>query len=223
MSDMPDQDPDLLAAEYVLGVLDPAEQDAARGRAAADPGFAGAVEAWNGRLAPLARLTPEAPPPPDLWDRIAASTGSGEVVAFPTSRRTLRFWQGGAAAALAIAAGLAAFIIVRPAPHQPAVAVLMPSNGAAVLLAYAMPNGDLMVRPAGTLAQTPPGRDMELWALPAGAARPHSMGVLPASGRDMGAMPPPGTRIMISLEPEGGSPTGQPTGPVIYAGQLRRL
>lgn len=223
MSDTPDEDPDLAAAEYAIGMLDGAEFDAARARAAADPGFGRAVEAWNGRLAPLARLAPEAPPPSDLWDRIAASTSSAKVVAFPASRRTLRFWQGGTAAALAIAAGLAAFTIVRPEPHQPAVAVLTPSNGPAVLLAYAMPNGDLMVQPMAALAQVPAGRDMELWALPKGAPRPHSMGVLPASGRDMGAMPPPGTRIMVSLEPAGGSPTGQPTGPMVYSGMLQRL
>ena len=33
----------------------------------------------------------------------------------------------------------------------------------------------------------------------------------------------PGTRIMVSLEPVGGSPTGLPTGPVLFAGTLERL
>jgi anti-sigma-K factor RskA len=26
--------------------------------------------------------------------------------------------------------------------------------------------------------------------------------------------------LLVSLEPKGGSPTGQPTGPVLYGGQL---
>ncbi len=222
MSDTPDQDPDLLAAEYALGALDGAERDAARGRAEDDPAFGRAVEAWNRRLAPLSRLTEDDDPPPDLWARIAASTSTATVIPLPAPRRTLRFWQSGAAAALAIAAGLAAFIVVRPPPPR-AVAVLMPANGASVLLAFAMPNGDLMVRPTGPLAQVPAGRDMELWALPAGATQPHSMGVLPAAGREIAGMPAMGTRILVSLEPEGGSPTGEPTGPVIYSGQLQRL
>ncbi len=222
MSDTPDQDPDLLAAEYALGVLGEADHEAARARAAADPGFARSVEAWDRRLSPLSRLVPDTAPPADLWERIAASTGSAKVVALPIPRRTVHFWQAGTAAALAIAAGLAAFIIVRPPPQQ-AVAILMPANAPAALLAYAMPNGHLMVRPSGALAHTPAGRDMELWALPEGATQPHSMGVLPATGRDMGGMPPPGTRILVSLEPVGGSPTGQPTGPVVYSGMLQRL
>jgi anti-sigma-K factor RskA len=29
--------------------------------------------------------------------------------------------------------------------------------------------------------------------------------------------------LAVSLEPEGGSPTGQPTGPVLYQGQLASL
>ena len=31
---------------------------------------------------------------------------------------------------------------------------------------------------------------------------------------------PPGTQLLVSLEPRGGSPTGQPTGPVLYGGRL---
>ncbi len=82
MSDTPDQDPDLLAAEYALGALDGAERDAARGRAEADPAFGRAVEAWNRRLAPLSRLTEDDDPPPDLWARIAASTSTARSSPF---------------------------------------------------------------------------------------------------------------------------------------------
>jgi anti-sigma-K factor RskA len=33
-------------------------------------------------------------------------------------------------------------------------------------------------------------------------------------------MPANGTQLLISLEPLGGSPSGAPTGPVVYAGML---
>jgi anti-sigma-K factor RskA len=38
-------------------------------------------------------------------------------------------------------------------------------------------------------------------------------------------MLPPGARVekaslAVSVEPEGGSPTGSPTGPVVYSGQI---
>jgi anti-sigma-K factor RskA len=157
-------------------------------------------------------------PPPELWDRIVAATGTAAVVAFP-ERRRLRIWQASTGVALAIAASLAAFIVLRPVP-EPRVAVLAPlSNGVPVLLATAEPNGTLNVRPNGTIA-VPSGRDLELWALAAGETKPRSLGVLPAGGRQLVASLPPGTQLLVSLEPRGGSPTGQPTGPVLYGGRL---
>lgn len=213
-------DPDLLAAEYALGTLDGEERITARARIEADAEFGSAVAAWERRLAPLSRLVQDVSPPPDLWARVAASSTTATVVVLPPKR--LRLWQATAAAALAIAAGLAAFIVVR-SPPQPVVAVLAPTNGASVLLAFAGPNGGFTVQPAGPLAQVPPGRDLELWELPSGALHPRSLGVLPASGRHLETAPAPGTRILVSLEPRGGSPSGQPTGPVLYSGQLQRL
>jgi len=39
----------------------------------------------------------------------------------------------------------------------------------------------------------------------------------------LAAMPASGTALLVSLEPPGGSPTGAPTGPVVYAGKLGQL
>ena len=279
MSETPDLD--LLAAEYVLGTLDGDEAAEAARLLATDTAFAAAVRGWEQRLAPLAAVVPPVPPPPGLWDRIAASTtaptatpapalteaitatasaasastmsasitsaasrsattvGSATTamsaetspaaaMTRPTTavvvplalRRRLRIWQASTAAALAIAASLAAFIVLRSPPPLD-VAVLTPRPGeGAVLLATAEPNGALSVRPDGTIA-VPNDRDLELWALAAGETRPRSLGVLPAAGgRLVVASLAPGTQLMVSLEPRGGSPTGQPTGPVLYAGQL---
>ena len=36
-------------------------------------------------------------------------------------------------------------------------------------------------------------------------------------------LPATGSTLAISIEPRGGSPTGQPTGPVVAAGTLERL
>ena len=227
MSDAPDRD--MMAAEYVLGTLD---ADAAREAARLlrdDPAFADAVQAWEARLTPLARTVPPVAPPPELWDRIATATQDAPqappqettVVPFPWRRR-LRIWQASTAAALAIAASLAAFIVLRPNP-APLVAVLSAQAGhAPVLVATAEPNGMLRVRPE-TSVPVPSGHDLELWALPEGASRPRSLGVLPAKGRVVTASLQAGTQLMVSLEPRGGSPTGQPTGPVLYGGRLARV
>jgi anti-sigma-K factor RskA len=216
MSDAPDRD--VLAAEYVLGTLEGDEAQEAARLLRDDPAFAAAVRAWETRLTPLADTVAPVGPPPELWDRIVAATGTAAVVAFP-ERRRLRIWQASTGVALAIAASLAAFIVLRPVP-EPRVAVLAPlSNGVPVLLATAEPNGTLNVRPNGTIA-VPSGRDLELWALAAGETKPRSLGVLPAGGRQLVASLPPGTQLLVSLEPRGGSPTGQPTGPVLYGGRL---
>ena len=76
---------------------------------------------------------------------------------------------------------------------------------------------------AGALAARPSGHDYELWALPK-AGSPVSLGVLPyqeltmrleltAAQRQALAN---STQLAVSIEPAGGSPTGQPTGAVVY-------
>jgi anti-sigma-K factor RskA len=216
MSDAPDRD--VMAAEYVLGTLEGEDAREAARLLRDDPTLAAAVRAWEARLAPLANVVAPVAPPPDLWERIAAATRAEPAV--PLSfRRRLRVWQTSTGVALAIAASLAAFVVLRPLP-APRVAILAPLSGnVSVLLATAEPNGALSVRPNGTIA-VPGDRDLELWALAAGETRPRSLGVLPATGRQLVAALPPGTQLLVSLEPRGGSPTGQPTGPVLYGGRL---
>jgi anti-sigma-K factor RskA len=214
------QDRDLLAAEYVLGTLEGEEAGEAARLLDSDVAFAASVRQWEARLAPLAAGVTPVAPPEEVWTRIAASTGAttGEVIPL-AFRRRLRVWQGGAALALAVAASLAAFIVLRPAPPA-RVAVLAPiSGGVPVLLATEQAGGVLVIQPSGAIA-VPSDRDLELWALAKGETRPRSLGVLPASGRRLVAALAPDTQLLVSLEPQGGSPTGQPTGPVLYGGTI---
>lgn len=231
MSDDPG-DPDLRAAEYVLGILTGPEQAIGRNRLTFDPGFRNAVEAWERRLAPLTRLAGPVPPPPELWDRITATLEQPPASApnlgpHPPPPLALavgaRFWKLTTAGALALAAGLAAFIVLR-APSPPVVAVLTQgAGGPPVLLALDGPGGMLTIQPATPLPPPPEGRDYELWALPTGALHPRSLGVLPAAGRQLDTRLAPGTRVLVSLEPKGGSRSGLPTGPVLFGGQMERF
>jgi len=214
------EDRDLLAAEYVLGSLEGEEAREAARLLENDAAFVASVRQWEARLAPLAAGVAPVAPPPELWARIAASTGAttGEVIPL-AFRRRLRVWQAGAGLALAVAASLAAFIVLRPAPPA-RVAVLAPiSGGAPVLLATEQEGGVLVIQPSGAIS-VPSDRDLELWALAKGETRPRSLGVLPASGRRLVAALAPDTQLLVSLEPRGGSPTGQPTGPVVYGGTI---
>jgi len=210
----------MLAAEYVLGTLEGSDAREAVRLLRDDPVFAAAVHAWEERLAPLALSAPPAVPPPELWDRIAIATGA-EVTPLP-ARRRLRFWQASTGAALAIAASLAGFILLR-APSAPLVAVLAPLNGGVpLLIATAEADGTLNVQP-NKIVSVPSDHDLELWALPQGETHPRSLGVLPVAGRRLTAPLPRGTELLVSLEPRGGSPTGAPTGPVLYGGRLAAL
>ncbi len=221
------------AAEYVLGVLDAAEQAAFTRAAAADQALQAAITDWERRLAPLARLVEPMPPPPALWDRLAASIAAptARVVPFARPAATdsrVRRWQAATAVSLALAACLAvvaALPVLRPAPAPILLVASLATYGqpAAGFLAT-VDRGTLTVRPTAALATVPTGRDLELWSLPPGAKAPAPLGVLPANGaRLTGSAAAPGTQILISLEPRGGSPTGLPTGPVLFAGTLTQL
>ncbi len=111
---------------------------------------------------------------------------------------------------------------MQPRPPGPLLAALTPANTPTPgFLAEAQPDGRLVLS-ALTPVPVPPGRDLELWILPKGGTQPASLGVLPAAGRQivLPAAPAPGTQLMVSLEPQGGSTTGAPTGPVLYAGTI---
>ena len=81
--------------------------------------------------------------------------------------------------------------------------------------------------PATLLTNDP--RAIELWLiLP--KQRPRSLGLIQPGQPIRLTIPPdlagrltPDAALAVSLEPPGGSPTGQPTGPVIASGKLTSL
>jgi len=69
----------------------------------------------------------------------------------------------------------------------------------------------------------------ELWLIPADG-KPRPLGILRADRAVTITIPPAlvphatsNAVLAVSLEPQGGSPTGQPTGPVIATGKLTLL
>ena len=80
-----------------------------------------------------------------------------------------------------------------------------------------------IIRVRSLAAETPAGRSLELWHVPEGQA-PRSLGILQAglnaqTVKDLGRDRSNGI-IAVSVEPEGGSPSGAPTGPIVYTGRL---
>lgn len=216
-----------LAGEYVLGVLNAADRRAAANRAQREYAFAREIEAWERRLGPLtAEITPITPPA-YIWNRIRAALGHGEYDESIWQR--VGFWRWLSAGALAVAAAsmVALFVSRAPVPPQPAplVAIMALDNGAPAFVATIdRAHGTMVVTPVTSwsdVAHVP-----ELWLIPPGD-KPHSLGVIGSAKPVTVAIPAdlrgaidPKSIVAISVEPSGGSPTGQPTGPVIAKGGI---
>jgi len=219
-----------LASEYVIGTL--------RGRARArfqallryDPGLRQIVAEWEARLTPLAVAAGEIAPPTRVWRAVAQRIAGGAT-------KGLAFWRGLAVTSTAFVLILAAFIGLAPRPEPPMamVAVMSDDKGEPALVVSWPPmkaTRDPYVR-IKVVQEHPvmaPGTTWEMWMLPRGKAAPVSMGLITTDAdQTMRIKPALANRMegaygmAMSVEPEGGSPTGAPTGPVIFKGQCVRI
>jgi anti-sigma-K factor RskA len=224
---------DLLAGEYVLGTLEARHALEVKAALDHDPGLKAAVARWESRLNGLAALVPPEPPPPDLWSRVVqgiAEAGATPRVAYRRRRSRLlerpSFWRWTTAGFAAAAAALA-LLLVRPAPPpERYLAVLQTESTSPAWVVEGQAGGGIVLT-ALNPRQPEPGRALELWGQPPGATAPRSLGLIPPEGRvaldPTTVQPRPGMLIAISLEPPGGSPTGQPTGPILFVGRLEAV
>jgi anti-sigma-K factor RskA len=211
----PMEQDDALAGEYVLGVLDLAERTAVDDRIKRDAAFAARVAAWETRLAGLNDAYAEVPAP-DLLPKIEARL-------FPQAAKPQRGWFGwlAGAATAAVIAIVAVMVLVPRTPAPEFLATLSAENQPVAFLAsYA--EGTLTVnRTQGTAADT--GSVYELWLI-VGDAAPVSLGLIESDSVSRAvANMPEGAIMAVSLEPEGGSTTGAPTGPVLVTGVVTRV
>ena len=210
-----DDDDDLLAAEYVMGLLPLDAWNAANDRERRDPGFAARVTEWTDRLADLNEDYAEAAAP-NLLPQIEARL-------FPQAAPARRgffslFWAIGVMAT-AVLAFVAFTLLTPPAPSM--VATL--TTEAATLTYEARITGhDLtLTRVAGTDADT--AHSYELWII-VGKDAPKSLGVITGPSVTISlADASAGAVLAITLEQPGGSPDGTPKGPIVAAGPLTTL
>jgi anti-sigma-K factor RskA len=219
---------ELLAAELALGVLAGPERTQAEQRRAREPAFDALVVAWEERLAPWAAEIDEAAPPPQVWDNIAAQLPA-QPAAHPGLWQNLAFWRWLALAGGALAAACLAALVYLGAlsPSPPLVAAIDGGGRHHFVATVDTRRGTIAVVPAAFAADAT--RVPELWLVPSGG-KPHSLGLLRADRTVTITIPAaliPRTTdnaaLAVSLEPPGGSPTGQPTGPVIGSGKLTTL
>lgn len=213
-----------LAAEYALGTLRGAARIQFEQKMREEPELAAEVARWQEAFTQLDNQIVPVIPPASVWKRIQHNLALQPARLPVPAKRPVRAYLG-----WALAAGLAALLLIPRLLVQPEtptpVAVLASSAGAQNgqwVVSVDMSTRSLMLTPlkAQGIADN---HSLELWAIPPGG-KPRSLGLLntqqPTQLALAEKMPDPGYTLAISLEPRGGSPTGQPTGAVLYSGAL---
>ena len=225
-------------AEYVLGVLDADTRAEVAREVMASDEAATAVALWQRRLMPLADAIADTMPAPYVWARIHDELQLDSATRATTSTRTglwnnlaLWHWLGIGASAVAVAL----LVVVNLPPRVPVsmeanagylAATIQQDNGSTGWTATMDPQRGSMVVVPGTPLPFEPGKAPELWLIPAGG-KPISVGMIALDKPttitlDPALLPKLGTTALlaVSVEPPGGSPTGQPTGAVIAKGAI---
>lgn len=233
-----------LAAEYVLGTLTGAARRRFERLCAAADGAEWVAERrfWEQRLAMLDNNLQPQSPPETVWIGLqrCIANDAGKVVPLHTTpvvaprNRLLQSW-----AVLATAASVVLAVLLVQVYQRPPVTVVQQQAGVAMpyvaalnlpkapmhfTLALSPERGMMTVAASGSYPKLG-AHSLELWWIsPKG---PVALGVLPTHGE--GQLPLPKglptqgqMTLAISLEPVGGSPTGQPTGPVLISGTALR-
>jgi hypothetical protein len=112
-----------------------------------------------------------------------------------------------------------------PKPAEFVAVLQRDASSPAFLLTFDLDKRQLTVRTVGAERQA--GKSYELWLVSDKFSAPRSLGVIGAAPYTVRQPEPDYDPVIInratyavSLEPEGGSPTGAPTGPVLYSGKL---
>ena len=213
-----------LAAEYVLGTL----HGAARRRFdqlvtdRADVRFA--VWRWERHLNGFASGLEPRRPPQRVWRNIRRRIDYSQ----PKKSTLLGRWRGLWLALPTAAAAAWLAIAILPTTTIERVAVFADQNAEALWVVSADLDKGFLQTEAVNAPALDSGSSYELWVLPANNQPPMSLGLLPISAGPVESQISAqltealadASQLAISLEPAGGSPTGLPTGPVVYAASL---
>ncbi|KII31710.1 anti-sigma factor [Pseudomonas fluorescens] len=213
-----------LAADYAIGLMPSAARRRFEQLLLDDAALRAELAQWQESLASLTEALPEHPVPDRVWQGITARI-EPQVLHVPEKRP---FWNW-----LRVTAALCSIVVLvflgslynRDDARYRATLLTADAQPALKVEAHA---DYLQVEPL-TLAAVDADRSLELWAIPADG-KPISLGVIPAGGKGkvelneaQKALIGKPIALAVSLEPRGGSPTGQPTGPVLYQGALAAL
>jgi len=211
---------------------------------ATSPALQAEVYAWQDRLLALSQRAAPASPSAQLWPRIdatlGATLGAMAAAAIPRSSTAARLpwwqrlglWQG--LSGLAVAASLVMAVLLSqrasvPPEGERYLAMLQsPTDQSTGWVVEIRAGGTVRLRPVSDTGVIPPGRSLQFWTKLKGAAGPTSLGLVKAGQPlelPVSRLPGVGAQQLfeITLEPEGGSTIGRPTGPILYVGRTVSL
>ena len=225
---------DALAQQYAAGTLRAGARRRFEALLPGHPQLRSALDAWQERLMPLsASLSPQVPPA-RVWAGIERRLWP-ELRPLPAAWwQRLGTWRAWSALATLATVALA-LALALPGPALPPVVVVLQGTGGAAgaavtnsIVASVSADGRALVARPVVPVSLQADRVLELWSVPPQGA-PRSLGLIAADGSTVvlrqrlpASLLKGGTAALaVSLEPLGGSPTGAPTGPVLYAGKLQ--
>ena len=222
-------DLDMLAAEFVLGTLPVEDRQRVQRLRTTHPELDAQMLQWESRLSALNDEIEPVDPAPGLFARIErsidqleqASSQHNEVVRL---RQQVSRWRLSTVATSIAAMLLIAVMMLEPTPTEsPYVAVFQHNDEQpAFLLTVDLARKQLNIQPV--TARPAGNQSYQLWIKDDELGpTPRSVGVLnehfevdPAALTNYDAELLRRATFGISLEPRGGSPTGQPTGPALH-------
>ena len=213
-----------LAADYAIGLMPASARRRFEQLLVDDAALRRELAHWQETLASLTEALPERPVPDRVWHSITARI-EPQVLHVPEKRQFWNWLRLTAAACSIVALVFIGSLYNRDDARYSATLLSTDAKPALKVEAHA---DYLQVEPL-TLAAVDADRSLELWAIPDGGT-PISLGVVPVGGKGKVELSEAQKVLIgkpitlaVTLEPKGGSPTGQPTGPVLYQGALAAL
>jgi anti-sigma-K factor RskA len=232
---------DVLAGEFVLGVLDTTQRRQLQARIQTDRAFARRVEDWERRLAPLLTDIQPVQVPDSVWTAVCARLGwtdrEPEAPATGFWQR-LGFWRAATVVASIVAIAAIGFSLDRSlfpglqpglqleSAAKPVTPLQRDDGTPGWLASVDSEQGTVLMVPVPAAADAQ-GRVPELWLIPAGKA-PVSLGAVSLNRSHLVTVPQnaraalvAGSTLAITLESAAGIPHAAPTSAIIAKGTIQ--
>ena len=213
-----------LAADYAIGLMPPTARKRFEHLLLDDGALRAELARWQNHLTLLTEPLVEQPVPEHVWQAVVARI-EPQTLHVPLKRPFWNWLRLGAVACSLLIVLTTGLLYNRDSVQYQATLLSGTAQPGLRIEAHA---DYLKVQPL-ELAAVQAGRSLELWAIPV-EGKPVSLGLIPSDGDGRITLGQSQQQLLkvpvvlaVSLEPQGGSPTGQPTGPVLYQGPLATL